>query len=217
MDIPSWVRKHLKADSVERIEQAIAAAETTTSGEIVPMIVRRSSAVGHVPLISMSLLVALYMVFDCPGWQYENLGAHWAWYFVDAIGLLALATLLARTPFFQRVLTARDDQIAQVEMRAQLEYYESNINRTREATGVLLFVSLMEHRAIVLADQAIDERVASEVWEEVCDLLIEGIKDGQLQRGFTAAIARCGEILAAEFPIAADDANELHDTLVIKE
>ncbi len=217
MDIPNWAKKQLDKDSVQRIEQAIKAAETKTAGEIVPMIVRRSSTIGHVPLVLLSLLVALYMVFDGPGWQYENLGAHWAWYLVDTAALLALSTLLSRMPLVQRILTARDDQLAQVDMRAELEYYESNISHTKDATGVLLFVSLLEHRAIVLADRAVDERVDSEVWEDVCDLLVEGMKKGEVERGFIAAIERCGEILAAEFPAKSDDTNELYDTLIIKE
>lgn len=217
MDIPSWAKKYLSSEDVQRIEQAIKAAETKTSGEIVPIIVRRSSTIGHVPLILMSLFVAIYMLVDGPGWQYENLGAHWAWYLVDTAALLALSTLLARMPLFQRILTPRDDQLTQVDMRAEVEYYESNISRTKDATGMLLFVSLMEHRAIVLADRAIDERVDSEVWEEVCDLLVAGMKKGAVERGFVAAIERCGEILAAEFPVGDDDRNELYDTLIIKE
>ena len=217
MDIPNWAKKHLTNEDVQRIEQAIKTAETKTSGEIVPVIVRRSSTIGHVPLILMSLFVAIYMLVDGPGWQYENLGAHWAWYFVDTAALLALSTLLARMPLFQRILTSRYDQLAQVDMRAELEYYGSNISHTKDATGMLLFVSLMEHRAIVLADHSIDERVDSEVWEEVCDLLVQGMKKGDIERGFVAAIERCGEILTAEFPIGDDDTNELYDTLTIKE
>lgn len=217
MDIPGWSKRYLQAESAQLIEEAVKAAEMKTAGEIVPMVVRRSSTVGHIPLVLMSLMVAIFMIVDGAGWQYENLLAHWAWYLVDTLGLLVLAAMLAKIPFFQRILTPRDDQVAQVNMRAQIEFYESNINKTSEATGVLLFVSLMERQAIVLADKAIHDRVSSETWEEVCDLMIQGIKKGHLEWGFISAIERCGEILAVEFPIDPDDVNELRDTLVIKE
>ena len=217
MDIPGWSKRYLKAESAQLIEEAVKAAEMKTSGEIVPMVVRRSSTVGHIPLVLMSLMVAIFMIVDGVGWQYENLIEHWAWYLVDTLGLLVLSAILAKMPFFQRILTPRDDQIAQVNMRAQIEFYESNINKTRDATGVLLFVSIMERRAIVLADKAIHDRVPNETWEEVCDLMIQGIEKGHLEWGVIPAIERCGDILAAEFPINPDDVNELHDTLVIKE
>ena len=89
--------------------------------------------------------------------------------------------------------------------------------QTRDATGILLFVSLMEHRAVVLADKAIDERVPNDTWEEVNRLIVQGIKRGHVGLGLATAVTRCGEILASEFPITNDKINELHDTLVIKE
>ena len=109
------------------------------------------------------------------------------------------------------------DQAQQVDMRAQIEFYESNIHKTAGDTGVLLLVSLMEHRAVVLADEAIDEKVPYETWEEVIRVMIDGIKKGHVGLGLAAAIERCGEILAEEFPIAEDDENELRDHLIIKE
>ena len=217
MELPKWSAAYLRPERVQLIEDAVRAAELKTSGEIVPMIVKRSSTVGHVPFILLSLMVAAFMVLDGPGWQYEIVGEHWAWYLVDTAVLVALTALLSRWTFLQRVLTPRDDQADQVDMRAQLEFYQTEIHTTEAATGVLLFVSLMEHRAVVLADTAIDERVPDDTWNEICRTMVDGIKQGHVGLGLAAAIGRCGDILAEEFPIAEDDINELRDTLVIKE
>jgi putative membrane protein len=78
-------------------------------------------------------------------------------------------------------------------------------------------VSLMEHRAVVLADKGISEKLDATIWQEVVDLMINGVKGGDLSGGMCAAIERCGELLTAEFPLAEDDANELHDHLIVKE
>lgn len=78
-------------------------------------------------------------------------------------------------------------------------------------------VSLMEHRAVVLADHGISEKLDATIWQEVVDLMIDGVKGGDLAGGMCAAIERCGALLAPHFPIAADDANELRDHLVVKE
>ena len=48
-------------------------------------------------------------------------------------------------------------------------------------------------------------------------MTIDGIKKGHVGLGLTAAIERCGDILATEFPIGEDDVNELKDTLIIRE
>ncbi len=157
------------------------------------------------------------LVVDGPGWQYELIGEHWAWYLVDTVALLLLSGQLARIPLLQRLLTTSGDQAMQVDMRAQIEFYQSNLHATADATGVLLLVSLMEHRAVVLADTAIDSKVPSETWDEVIEVTIDGIKKGHVGLGLAAAIERCGDILATEFPIGEDDVNELKDTLIIRE
>ena len=217
MELPKWSKAYLKPERVQLVEDAVRAAERKTAGEIVPMIVRRSSAVGHVPFLLLSLLVSVFLIVDGPGWQYQHLGEHWAWYLLDTVALLALALALARRPLLQRLLTPRQDQVDQVQMRAQVEFYQSRIQSTRAATGVLLFASLLERQAVVLADKAIAERVPAQTWEEVCDLMIRGIKEGHIGLGLAAAVERCGDILAAQFPVQADDTNELRDVLVIKE
>jgi putative membrane protein len=217
VDIPKWARGYLRPERVQLVEDAIRAAEARTSGEIVPMIVRRSSTIGHVPVILACLLLTLFIVADGPGWQYEKIGEHWAWYLVDTLVLLLLSGQLARIPLLQRLLTTRDDQALQVDMRAQIEFYRSNIHSTADATGVLLLVSLMEHRAVVLADTSIDAKVPDETWDEVVGLTTEGIKNGNVGLGLAAAIERCADILATEFPAGPHDVNELQDTLIIRE
>ena len=217
VDIPKWARAYLRPERVQLVEDAIRAAEAKTSGEIVPMIGRRSSTIGHVPVILACLMVTVFLIADGPGWQYELIGEHWAWYLVDTVLLLLLSGQLARIPLLQRLLTTSGDQAMQVDMRAQLEFYQSNIHATASATGVLLLVSLMEHRAVVLADAAIDSKVPDETWDEVIGMTIDGIKKGHGGLGLAAAIESCGDILATEFPIGADDVNELRDTLIIRE
>lgn len=217
IEIPKWARASLRPERVQMVEEAIAAAESRTSGEIVPMIVRRSSTIGHVPVILASLLVALFMIVDGPGYQYEYIGEHWAWYILDTVLLMLVSGQLARIPALQRLLTSRDDQALQVDMRAQLEFYGAKMHETTGDTGVLLLVSLMERRAVVLGDESINEKVPDETWDEVIHIMTDGIKKGHVGLGLAAAIEKCGDILTESFPIAEDDVNELLNHLVIKE
>ncbi len=217
MEIPNWSKSYLKQERVQLVLNAIKEAEKKTAGEIVPMIVRRSSTIGHVPVILLGIFVILFLALDVSSIQTEFLGGSWLWYALDFIVIASLAVLLSRLTFIQRFLTSRADQEDQVDMRAEVEFYESGINETKGATGILLYTSLMEHRAVVLADQAISEKVPKETWSEVCSLLTAGIKNGNIGIAYSNAIKRCGDILANDFPIQPDDVNELRDHLVIKE
>ncbi len=217
MNIPGWLKAYLKPEEAENIAEAIREAESTTSGELVPMIVRRSSTIGHVPVILMTLLVVLFFVLDGPARQIEALGEHWIWYLADIVLLMAVTAVGARLPWMQRLLTTRSDQAFQVDSRSVIEFYESNINRTRDATGVLIFVSMMERRAVVLADKAINDRVSKDTWTNVCNQLIAGIKKKNLGQAISFAVQECGKIMTPEFPIQSDDENELKDQLIIKE
>lgn len=217
MEIPKWSRSYLHADRIKLVEAAVQEAEATTSGEIVPMIVRRSSTVGHVQVIVLCMLVILFFLLDGPARQADLVGEHWGWYLVDIVVFLLAASLCSRLPLVQRLLTAKPDREDQVEMRAEIEFYELGIKNTVDETGVLLFVSLMEQRAVVLADKAISAKVPGETWSEVCNLLIRGIKGGNMALAFAEAIKRCGEILTPLFPVKPNDINELKDHLIIKE
>jgi putative membrane protein len=215
--LPDWATKVLGADGHDRIEQAIASAEATTSGEIVPVLVRRSSTVGHVPILAMALVLIAAFLLDLPIMLSEWGGSETIWIGVCLLGAAGIGFLLSRLDAVERLLTPRTDQMHQVDLRAQVEFYELGLSQTEARTGVLLLVSLMEHRAVVLADHGISEKLDAEIWQEVVDLMIEGVKSGDLAQGMCGAIARCGELLAPHFPIAEGDANELRDHLVVKD
>ena len=158
-ELPSWAHRILGNDGAERIEAAIAEAESRTSGEIVPILVRRSSTVGHVPLVCFTLLLLCVYLVDLPATLVEWGGPYWAW--LGGCWLLAgfLTLVLQRFDVVKRFLTPRIDQTQQVGLRAQIEFYELGVSQTEERTGILLFVSLMEHRAVVLADHSIAEKL----------------------------------------------------------
>lgn len=215
--LPGWARQSLGAEGAGRIERAIAEAESRTSGEIVPMLVRRSSTVGHVPMLCFCLLLLAVLLLDLPAWLTGLGGPHWAWVAACWGVTAGLALGLSRLDATQRLLTPRGDQDQQVDLRAEVEFYELGITETRDRTGILLFVSRMEHRAVVLADRSIAQRLDAAVWQELVDRMILGVKRGDLAGGLSEAVLRCGELLAPHFPIADGDVNELRDRLVVKD
>ena len=79
--------------------------------------------------------------------------------------------------------------------------------------GILILVSLLEHRVQVLADSGINARVAPGTWDKIVQIVLDGIRGKDLCRGLCEAIEQCGEILSKEFPVQPDDINELPNRL----
>ncbi len=219
MMIPGWLTSVMDQSGLERIRATVTTAEKRTSGEIVPMIVHSSIATGHVPLVAFLLFLAIF-------WGLlpflVSMGAlpvdYWGWAEVGVIAIAAaLAWPLSKLDWFKRALTTGEDQAIAVGRRAQLEFYQSEIKATENKTGVLIFVSLLEHRAVVLADKAIAQKLPAETWNKIVELIIDETKKNDFTTGMCRAIEEVGEILAREFPIQVGDRNELADRLVIKE
>ncbi len=216
-NLPSWARAVLGHEGFDRIEAAIAEAETRTVGEVVPVLVHRSSTVGHVGILAFLLLLVAMLAVDAPQWLADLGGPPLAWKVACWVIAAGAGLLLARFDAVQRLLTSRDDQMRQVDMRAEIEFYELGLSETEARTGVLLFVSLMEHRAVVLADRGIAEKLDNQIWNEVVESMVAGVKRGDFSAGMCEGIERCGELLAQHFPLAAGDTNELRDHLIVKE
>ena len=106
------------------------------------------------------------------------------------------------------------DTKEEVEEAALTSFYRQGLNKTRDKTGILIFISVFEHQVRVLADQGINDRVDSSVWQELVDTIIAGIKTRRQAEAICVAVVRCGELLTEHFPIKHDDTDELSNLIV---
>ena len=84
-----------------------------------------------------------------------------------------------------------------------------------ERSGVLIFVSLSERYARIIADDGIAARVPPAQWQAAIDALIAHMRDGRIADGFIAAIALCGNELAAHFPRTDASRDQLPDRIYL--
>ena len=99
--------------------------------------------------------------------------------------------------------------------RAALEQFVlRGISRTRNRCGVLIFVSLAEHYARIVADEGVAQRVHTSEWQAAIDALTMQVREGHLAAGLIAAIGRYGAVLAEHAP-PDGSANELPDRLYV--
>jgi putative membrane protein len=204
----------LDVDDQRAVHEALAEAERRTVGEIVPVVVGRSDAhpaaewlaALSVVLVGSAVLVGL-LPWDRP-----------VIVLLSQVGLGALGFGLARwLPDFKRMFIREDRATEVAEEQAFQEFYRNGLHKTEAATGVLLFVSLLEHRVVILADEGIDAKVDAEFWADTDDAILKGIRRGSLRDGLIAGIRRAGELLAEQFPWQQGDRNEIPDRVIVRE
>lgn len=85
------------------------------------------------------------------------------------------------------------------------------VDQTREASGILLYIQLLDHQVEILADRGIAARVEPAAWTAICRELEEAFAGGHYRAGVLAAIERMTALLAEHFPAGDDNPNELPD------
>ena len=220
---------HLSEADHAAVTQAVSRAELTTDGEIVTVVAARSDRYGDVAAYGavLAMLSVLALLSASPGiaqWLYLATAGDWnasvpaGGLFTVALLLLVAAFLLARALLasmrLRLLLTPQATRARRVHRRA-LELFRVAVEgRTRAATGVLLYVSLAERRAEIVADRAIHARVDHAVWGDAMQALISALRDGRAGEGMAEAVSHIGAVLAEHFPRRGDDLNELPDRLI---
>lgn len=198
------VEELFDAEGLDAVERAVQEAEQRTSGEIVTVLVDRSDGYPGVRAV-VAALVAFAAGIAVLGLELDP----WLWLPPAQLGAFALAFLASGQRAVLRLLIPGRLRSERVDRAAGLAFLEKGLVETRDRTGVLIYVSLLEHRVVVLADRGIDERVEAGTWDGVVRTILDGIRERRAEEGLVEAIRRCGEILAAQFPRREDDVDEL--------
>lgn len=197
----------------KKIEEAVRLTENRTSGEVVPMIVDQSYDYPRAEIMGGGLFalagaVTLSWAFGGSSiWSFLPL--FFAFYFL-------FKWLIRSTPGLKRRLINPAEIDEEVEEKAMISFLENGIYNTRDRTGILILISLFEHRVYVLADQGINEKVSPETWDEIVASVTAGIKEGKCCEALCSAIERCGELLVENFPVKKDDTDELPNLILEK-
>jgi putative membrane protein len=204
---------------LDTIRAAVQTAERRTRGEIVPMVVPASAHyrdASHLAgLIVAFVVLALLLTLDYGWGQWAWTGQHSGWILLGALTGYGVGNVMGRVPTVIRLLTPQERMAMKVRLRAERAFYEQGLHKTREGTGILILLSLLERRAQILADQAINARVPPGTWESLVHDLVHGIQAGRHTEAFCHVVARCGDLLAAHFPAReGDNPNELPDELI---
>jgi putative membrane protein len=194
-----------------RISKAIRANEARSSGEIICVLAKSSSdhATTLPVVIAAVLSLALpWILMVCTSMSLQSM--------LSLQVLLFLVLLAAASvPRVGTALIPRATRRALAHRAAMEQFVIRGVARKKERTGILIFVSMAERYARIIADEGIDKHVSQSEWQEAVDALVEHTRHGRIADGFVEAIDRCGRVLATHFPRTETSHDELPDRIYV--
>jgi putative membrane protein len=197
------------AEDHAAIAAAIAAAEKKTSGQLVCVLAHASSDYVHVPIIWASVLALItpWPLIEFTEWSVQRI------FLIQLVVFIVFALIFSWMPL-RLALVPRAIRRARAHRAALEQFVLRRVAHTKNRTGVLIFVSLAERYARIIADEGIVQKVPNSEWESAIDELVSYMRAGRVAAGFTAAIERCGSVLATHAP-PDGSGNELPDRLYV--
>ncbi|GAA4012236.1 TPM domain-containing protein [Sphingomonas swuensis] len=220
----------LRDEDHRRVSEAIAAAESSSDGEILTIVSADSDSYHDVAL--HWAVLAMLGVLAFASWQAPMLSGWWErwlgdWGQAATTGqilflVLVLVTLkflgvllLLRWRPLRLALTPGATKTRRVRRRAIALFRAAAERRTTGRTGVLIYLSLAEHRAEIVADEAVTSVTTPECWGDAMAELVGELRAGRPGEGLALAVEEVGEVLTRHFPKTSTDTNEIPDKLIV--
>ena len=218
----------LSKDDMEKIGSAVKTAESKTSGEIATAMIKESYDYAIYELMFAVIIGFVYfvvMMFFAGSIEQLLQGKFWDYsvnYLIMFYGfstfiIIALFYFIGNISSIDRLIVPKKIRLQKVQERATRYFMESGVYNTKDRTGILIFISIMERRVELLADSGINEKISPKKWQNIVDNIIKGIKQNEITAHLVKSINECGDLLAEHFPIQSDDKNELTDDIDILE
>jgi putative membrane protein len=207
--------KTLSSKDHERIAEAIRVAEDETAGEIYCVVARASDSYFYPAAFFVSIAMVIISVLVALALEHWWLSVRLPVFMIaTALAFAAAWAVLFFAPGLRMVFVPRRLRYRRAHDNALKQFLARNVHITTARTGVLIFVSLAERYAEVVADSGIDAKVPQETWNGIVAGLVAHASRDQLADGYVAAVGKVGDLLAVHFPRRAHDSNELDDHLV---
>ncbi len=220
---------YLSSEDSALVTASVTKAEQNTSGEIVTVLADRSDGYSDVALLwsAVAAFTAMSIWALCPGFMTDKIdwllgGWSHEWTTGELLSLMIGLGLLKflgvwaiqQWDTLRFMLIPGPIKTTRVHNRAVAHFKVGAERRTHGRTGIMIYLSMREHRAEIVADRPIAEKVPAEVWGAAMEDMLVEIKQGNIAEGMAIGVKDVGIVLAEHFPRAEDDVNELPDRLI---
>ena len=217
-----------KQNDIDKIKKAVTIAESKTSGEIATAIIKESDNYAFFELLFALIVGFIYFfvimfftdkiesIIKQMFWDYSN-NYLLAFYGFSTFLIISLFYLFANIPFIDKLIVPHSIMNKKVNQRAVRYFMESGVYNTKDRTGILIFISILEKRVELLADKGINSKINQNEWDSIVGNITKGIKINEIFKHLSESILTCGQLLEKHFPIQKNDKNELRDDIDILE
>ena len=221
--------RRLSEEDHAKVSAAIAAAEAKSDGEIIAVATELSDPYHDVALhwAVLAMIAVLAWAAICPtcldwwldlflgGWRPEpTLRELFTFLMILAVLKFTAVLLILKYMPLRLALTPSATKERRVRRRAIATFKAGAERRTIGRTGILIYLSMRERRAEIVADEAITKVTSPETWGEAMAALLVEVKAGRPGDGIVEAVERVGAVLAEHFPKTSADTNEIPDKLI---
>ena len=218
----------LNEEDVKNIGKAVKKAEKNTSGEIATAFINESDDYAKYELFFALIIGFIYFaILLMFSGKVEDAIQNLFWsytsnYLIMFYGfstfiVISIFYFIANISQIDRLIVPKKVMEEKVKNRATRYFVESGVYETRDRTGILIFISVLERRIELIADSGINKKIAQSKWNDIVTHIINGVKNKKLSNNLIEAIDECGKLLSKYFPIKEDDENELVDEINILE
>ncbi len=211
------IARIISQSDAQCIIDAVKQAEKKTSAEIVPMIVNASytyplAKVYAAALFSLPIAIALtYYIAPLFYFHKDNL---WIFIVFFSILFIIFKVTIAHSITLTRFFLSPRQVDAEVREAAITAFYKNGLYKTADKNGVLIYISLLEKKVWILADEDAHKKIEPEFWDNCVKMIIAGIKQKQFVPALCATIDTIAVRLSKEYPYKADDVDELKNIII---
>ena len=158
----------------------------------------------------MPLAWAAVFALVVPAWLVSFTDASALMIYMVQLAAFVLALIVLSRPGVRFRIIPRLLKHDRAHATAMRQFWAQGLHKTDRRTGVLIFASVAERYAEIVADAGINAKVSPHVWDKAMAELIGAIKAGRPADGFVSAIEQCGAVLAEHFPLPSGTRNPDH-------
>ena len=206
--------KVLNDNTRQQITDAIAEVEKKTTAEIVCAVATESGRYDRAESLiglfcALASLCAAHGVHA--GWMRSAgewsaaPGLHLGFQVLAVVAGFILGSVLASYAHgFRRLVVSQRESDEEVDRAASHVFSQASLGSTSKGTGLLIYVSLFEHRVVILADDQVREALTDQQIEALRDTAVAGLKKHEFTDTFVQTVQQAGELLAETLPADRD-------------
>ncbi|MDD2390444.1 MAG: TPM domain-containing protein [Desulfobacterales bacterium] len=213
----SLAQQFLSDQDMEKIIQTVREVELRTAGEIVPMVVSRSYSYPMADVIGavvFALPISLILSHFIGGWLWIGHENMWLFSGVLTACFIAFHQICKHILWLKRLFISPREIDEEVEEAATTHFFREGLHRTREETGILIFISVFERKVWVLGAEGINKKVSKDQWDKIVHIITDGIRQKNQTEAICLAVKEAGQMLEKYFPIRQDDRDELKNLIM---